>query len=600
MQNREIYFLHFTDVVVSGNQKRSESQTTHFFTAVESVATFLNIFQEKACRQNDEMKMLQSVLAVAFLRHLAYNNGMKNNAIKQTDSTEMVTITRAEYEALVAEAAQAEWMREQLTSLKNGKFGSKSEAASEEVSGQMMMLFDEAETYAFIEEVEAKKTIVAEHQRIKKEHRFLLDKIPDGTDVVVEEHRLSDEERLCPNCGSTMTEIGKEVVKTLEIVPARFVVHEDHYYTYACKNCNDSEETDNRTQILKTPRIPSVYSGSNASASIVAYLMTQKYVMGVPLYRMEADFKRFGYELSRQTMSNWMIHCSETWLKPVYDELHKRLVCEAVIHADETVLQVLREPGKKAQSKSYMWLYRTGKYAEHPIVLYEYRPGRSGEYPVEFLKGFTGYLQSDGYNGYDQVPDVTHVGCMAHMKRKFHEAVAVLPQNKKSGAAVEGEAYCSALFKLEEAFAELSPEERKQNRIEHSKPVLDEFIRWGSSRNAAPKSKLGIALTYLQNNTKELSEYLNDGRLEISNNLAERSIKPFVIDRKNFLFANTPKGATASAITFSIIETAKENGLNPFRYLTYIFKTAPALDRSQDGWAVQLLPENAPDDCRSK
>ena len=246
-----------------------------------------------------------------------------------------------------------------------------------------------------------------------------------------------------------------------------------------------------------------------------------------------------------------------------------------------------------------MWLYRTGKYSEHPTVLYEYQPGRGGHNPAEFLKGFTGYLQSDGYNGYDQVQDVTHVGCMAHMKRKFHEAVAVLPQNKKSGAAVEGEAYCTALFKLEEEFAELSPEERKQKRNELSKPILDEFIRWGSKRNAAPKSKLGVALTYLRNNAEELSAYLSDGRLEISNNLAERSIKPFVIDRKNFLFANTPKGATASAVTFSIIETAKENGLNPFKYLNYIFQTAPTLDRTVADWVLPLLPENAPDECRN-
>jgi len=370
------------------------------------------------------------------------------------------------------------------------------------------------------------------------------------------------------------------------------------FISQACKSCEKDEETDSSTQIVKTPHIPSVYPGSSASASMVAYLMVQKYVMGSPLYRLEQEFNSFGFALSRQTMSNWVIHCAEAWLQPIYDELHKRLITEDVIHADETVLQVLNEPERRAQSKSYMWLYRTGKYSRHPTVLYEYQPGRGGHNPAEFLKGFTGYLQSDGYNGYDQVPEVTHVGCMAHMKRKFHEAVAVLPQNKESGTAVEGEAYCSALFRLEEEFAGFSPEERKQKRKELSKPIMDEFIRWGSTRNVAPKSKLGIALTYLRNNACELSEYLNDGRLEISNNLAERSIKPFVIDRKNFLFANTPKGATASAVTFSIIESAKENGLNPFKYLNYIFNTAPTLNRTTEDWILPLLPENAPVECR--
>ena len=175
-----------------------------------------------------------------------------------------------------------------------------------------------------------------------------------------------------------------------------------------------------------------------------------------------------------------------------------------------------------------------------------------------------------------------------------------MPAGKKTGAAVEGEAYCDALFKLEESFENLSNEERKQKRQELSKPILDEFFAWSLTRNAAAKSKLGVALTYLHNNdnnAKELSEYLSDGRLETSNNLAERSIKPFVIDRKNFLFCNTPKGAESSAVTFSIIETAKANGLNPFKYLTYVFKTAPVLEKNGEDWITRLLPEYAPAEC---
>ena len=188
---------------------------------------------------------------------------------------------------------------------------------------------------------------------------------------------------------------------------------------------------------------------------------------------------------------------------------------------------------------------------------------------------------------------------MAHLRRKFHEAVTALPNGKKSGAAVEGEAYCERLFQLERAFAELSPEERLAKRQELAKPVLDEFLAWGSTRAAAKKSKLGEALTFLHNNGKELSEYLNDGRLEISNNLAERSIKPFVIDRKNFLFANTPKGATSSTVTFSILQTAIENGLDPYRYLKHIFTEAPKLAMAGVDWINALLPWSAPITCRS-
>jgi hypothetical protein len=314
---------------------------------------------------------------------------------------------------------------------------------------------------------------------------------------------------------------------------------------------------------------------------------------------MEQDFGRSGLELSRQTMSNWMIYCAETWLTPIYERLHRLLLQSDIINADETELQVLREPGRKAQTKSYMWLYRTGSYAEHPVVLYEYQPGRGSKYPLNFLSGFKGYLQTDGYVGYDALKDVKHVGCMAHLKRKFHDAVTALPNGKKSGSAVEGEAYCEKLFQLERTFANLSPEERRLRRQELARPILDEFLSWGSTRNASSKSKLGEALTYLHNNGKELSEYLNDGRLEISNNLAERSIKPFVIDRKNFLFANTPKGATASAVMFSIIQTAIANDLDPYRYLVYIFDKAPKMAARDEDWVTAVLPENAPDSCKA-
>jgi transposase len=533
---------------------------------------------------------------------LWYNRCMKNDMNSTTGNTESITISRAEYDSMKQEIEQLaginNWLREQLENLKKAQFGSKREAASDEVIGQMM-LFDEPEVYAYLEEFRNRKTTVAEHERVlKKERVLLLDKLPLNAEVEVEVHALSEEERKCPVCGSEMKEIGKEVVRSLEIIPAKFIVHEDHYMTYACKNCT-GEETEaeiGKTQILKTPRIPSVYPGSNCSPAAAAYLMTQKYVMGSPLYRMEMDFNRSGYPLSRQTMSNWMLHCSEVWLEPLYEELHRRLLLESIIHADETELQVLHEPGRKARTKSYMWLYRTGKYAEHPIILYEYQPGRGNCYPASFLKGFNGYLQTDGYSGYDNL-DVIHVGCMAHLKRKFHEAVTALPNGKKAGAAVEGEAYCERLFQLESAFADLSPEEKKQKRQELAKPVLDEFLAWGSSRTAAKKSKLGEALTYLHNNSRQLSEYLNNGRLEISNNLAERSIKPFVIDRKNFLFANTPKGAASGAVTFSLIQTAIDNGLDPYRYLRYVFTEAPKMAAAGENWVSALLPENAPVSC---
>ena len=304
--------------------------------------------------------------------------------------------------------------------------------------------------------------------------------------------------------------------------------------------------------------------------------------------------------MKRQTMSNWLVWASEQLLTPVYDQLHKELLTRAVLHADETTLQVLHEPGKTAQNKSYMWLYRTSRDTGRPIVLYEYQPGRKQEYPQEFLTGYRGYLHTDGYPGYHNLPEgITVVGCWAHARRKFDEAMKSLPKGKaKNSSAAQGLAYCNLLFKIEEGLADLSPKERYDRRLEQAKPVLDAMLAWANTRTAAPKSALGKALTYLKDQWPYLLNYLKDGRLELSNNRAERSIKPFVIDRKNFLFANTPSGAISSAMIFSLIQTAMENKLDPFRYLTWLMSASADMDLSQPENVQPLLPWNAPPECR--
>lgn len=319
--------------------------------------------------------------------------------------------------------------------------------------------------------------------------------------------------------------------------------------------------------------------------------MTQKFVMGVPLYRQEQEFNRNGIQLSRQTMSNWLIKATEDWLEPIYDALHEMLCLRDVLHADETTLQVLREPGKAAQSKSYIWLYRTSGDAAHPIVLYEYQPDRKAVRPQAFLKDFKGYLHADGYDGYHKLPEsITVVGCWAHVRRKFDEALKALPANgRENSLALVGKRFCDRLFELEREAAELSPKKRYEKRSETSKPLAEEFFTWANSVSAMPKSGASIAARYAISQQKYLEHYLEDGRLEISNNRAERSIKPFVIDRKNFLFANTPRGAKASALMFSLIETAKENDLNPFAYLAYVFRYAPNWDIRNNADMLQLL-----------
>ena len=248
-----------------------------------------------------------------------------------------------------------------------------------------------------------------------------------------------------------------------------------------------------------------------------------------------------------------------------------------------------------------MWLYRTGREDGPPIVLYEYQPSRKAEHAAKFLEGFTGYLHADGYQGYHKLPeDIRVVGCWAHARRKFDEALNALPPDKREGTAVlAGLEYCNKLFAWERQFEKLSLEERTKQRLKEETPILDALFAWADSISAVPKSALGKALHYLKEQRPYLLRYLEDGRLELSNNRAERSIKPFVIGRKNFLFANTPLGAQDSAVIYSLIETAKETGLDPFRYLTWVLKSAPGLDRNVEDWAESLLPANAPMDCRT-
>jgi hypothetical protein len=319
--------------------------------------------------------------------------------------------------------------------------------------------------------------------------------------------------------------------------------------------------------------------------------MTHKFVEGSPLYRQEAALERMGFVLSRQTMANWMI-TGAAWLEKIFDRLHFHLRKRAILHADETTLQVLKEEGRPAQSTSYVWLYRSGRDGP-AIVLFEYQPTRAGEHPLAFLKGFLGWLHVDGYAGYEGLPGVTLVGCWAHARRKFTDAINVLPTpERKKGQTVahQGLAFCNKLFEIERELHDVTPEQRFAAREQRSRPVLQKFRVWldALEGKVLPKSKLGEALTYCRNQWPKLLGFLQDGRLELDNNRSERAIKPFVIGRKNWLFANTPRGAKSSAIIYSIVETAKENGLVPFAYLTYLFEKLPNVNL-KDPEALDLL-----------
>jgi transposase len=486
------------------------------------------------------------------------------------------------------------WMLEQITLSKHVRFG----ASSEKSEYDQLSLFDEAEKEADqrVAEPEFEEIKIRRKKRIGKKDEMLSD-LP----VEVVEYYLPTEEQFCPECGVTMHIMGKTVRRELIIIPAQAKVREHVQYIYSCRDC---EKYSDGTPIVKSVVSEPVIKGSMASPSTVAYIMSQKYVNAMPLYRQEKEFERLGIEISRQTMANWVIRCANDWLEPLYSAMREILVNREVIHADETVLQVLKEPGKKPQSNSYMWLYRTSGDSDAHIVLYEYQPDRAGKHPKEFLEGFKGYLHSDGYAVYHSLSkDIIVCGCFSHARRKFDEALKSLNPSEQIGSgALSGKNYCDKLFAVEKKLATCTIEERYQKRQELAKPILDDFLSWLKKSDALPKTALGKAVKYTLDQWEYLVNYLLDGRCELSNNRAERSIKPFVIGRKNFLFADTVRGAKASAIIYSIIETAKENGLNPMNYLTYLFERMPNEDfKNNPDVFEHLFPwRNLPKECYIK
>ncbi len=282
----------------------------------------------------------------------------------------------------------------------------------------------------------------------RKRTRLTTDKLPDDLPVEVVEHDLPESERVCPECGGELHVMGRDMRRELVIVPAQVKIREHVRKIYACHSC---EKDECGVPIVKAQVNAPVIKVSYASPEAIEHIMTKNFLMGVTLYRQEQELKRNGIQLSRQTMSNWLIKATEDWLEPIYDTLHEMLCLRDVLHADETTLQVLREPGKTAQSKSYMWLYRTSGDAAHPIVLYEYQPDRKAARPQTFLKDFKGYLHADGYDGYHKLTEhITVVGCWAHVRRKFDEALKASSQQngRENSLAPRWETLLRQVFEL--------------------------------------------------------------------------------------------------------------------------------------------------------
>ena len=485
------------------------------------------------------------------------------------------------------------WYVEQLKLRQKEKFGKSSEKAD---ANQLSLfdLFNEAETLKepiVIEPTE--ESIIPVHKRRKAKRGASFSHLP----VETIEYQLSDEEKICDICGEVLTEMKKEIRKELKIVPAKISIVEHVTYVYSCRNC-DKEGTGGFIKRADSPS--ALIPKSFASANVLAHLINQKYALALPLYRQEQDWKRFGVTLTRQNLSNWILKAGAL-LKPLEAALKRELLTNELLHADETTLEVLHEPGRESTAQSYMWLYRTTKDVVHPVVLYDYQVGRSGSYAVQYLKNWTGtYLHCDGYAGYKKLTDKVLCGCLVHAKRKFHEAAKTNPDNKD---ALKGEHYIQKLFAIETQADDLKLDtnQRLDLRFDKSKKILDEFYEWVNviSMKTLPQSLLGKAITYAINQKKYLSNFLLDGRIQLSNNLAEQSIKMFVIGRKNFLFSNTANGAATSATIYGVLQTAIANGLKPQAYLQYVFEH---IQKNREVDIQELLPwsDQIPDQCTVK
>ena len=501
----------------------------------------------------------------------------------QNSKEELLDLVNKQAATIEQLQSKVRWFEEQFHLLRHKQFGASSERSVQE-QGE---LFNEAEVIGEAGPVEEKIRQTITYERKKPGRR----PIPKDLPIERIEYRIPEEERICACCGGAMHEMSTEIRHEVKLVPAQVKIVQHVRFVYGCRNC---EKTGIEVPI-KTAEAPRpVIEKGLASPSAVAYVMTLKFVEGVPLYRQEQHYARMGIDLSRGVLSNWMLKGSD-WLERIYGRLHQKLLEQGVLHADETTVQVLKEPGRAAESQSYMWLYRTGCVGP-PIVLFEYQPSRSGDHPRKFLEGFKGYLQVDGYAGYHDIPNVELAGCWAHLRRKFDEALKGLPPKQRTSGSKAQQALdlINKLFLIERELHQATPEERLRARDLRSRPVVESFRKWLDDISTAvlPKSLFGLAVNYGRQQWAKLIRFLEDGRIELSNNRAERSIKPFVIGRKNWLFANTPRGARASAVIYSLVETAKENGLNPYTYLTHLFEKLPNLDTRDAATLDQLLPWN--------
>ncbi|MFP1131221.1 IS66 family transposase [Asticcacaulis sp. W401b] len=407
------------------------------------------------------------------------------------------------------------------------------------------------------------------------------------------EYDLPDDQKGCPCCRGQMHRIGDVQSEQLHI-EVKAKVLQNVRFKYACRHC---DRNGIHTPVVIAPMPAQPLPGSVATASTLAFALVHKYVDGTPLYRLSQAFERAGVPISRGTLGHWVIGSSEKHLSRIYDALKLRLLSQPLIHGDETTVQVLKEKDREATSKSFMWAYRSAEDSREPIVLLDYQPGRASTYPQAFLGDYRGTLMSDGYTAWRSLKGATHLGCMAHSRRRFVDAHKARP--KPGGPPDQALRFFEQLYRIERLAHDEIPGDSETKyecirrfRQKHSVPVLTALKQWldDIAPKVPPDSKLGDAVSYTLNQWDYLTRYVEDGRMPIDNNLLERDIRVFATGRKSWLFSDTVEGAKASAVVYSLMLTCRACGVESLAYLRHVFTEMPKRDKDAD--VQDLLPFN--------
>ena len=557
---------------------------------------------------------------------------MNKQAKSKVEAVDLSKYSRSEleqeYMKLYIKCAQAEAKAERFLEdfklAQDKRFGKSSE---KNIEGQMSLsdfnIFNEAEASKEmlniepdIESLTQENTGVKDKNKKKKgSKRKDISKLQ--TNVI--EFKLSSDKMFCPTCGEPLHFVKETIRVEIEVEPPKVYVNKYKTSHYACRNC---QENDTGTFVVAEGAPKELFHNSNASPSAVADCMNKKYGMAIPFDRIEKEYKRQGIPITKNNMCHWSIMAANRFFKPIFEIMREILLKEDAIHCDETFTRVIhqKDPSKidcvEKDTKPYIWVTTTGEYQkEHPIALYNYQPGRSDQDAREVLGDYKGYVMCDGYACYESVLhrkrktgasplEIKPVGCLVHVKREFTKAIKLIKKEDRAGTdCAKAIAMISKIFDIDNKITYTTYEERKEKRLKELKPALEVLFAWLETEQpqVLPRSHYGQAIGYALNQKEKILRVLEDGRLELENNMAERTVKPFVIGRKNWMFSDTVNGAKASCIIYSIVETAKLNGLISYEYMKYVLEQCRGKNTLKPEEAKNLLPwsKTLPDELKN-